>query len=635
MVVSESSKKDEQIYLGTGGGSPRLFSCDNSGNVSETVFSSDREEHEKAKKDLFLKEVQKIYSLSLSPGRNRLACGSHNYNFGQVLVLDLPSSGSEKLSIVSKWNQQFPVTSIAMVNDETVISGSSSGMIYLYDINDKKWRKAESKVSDGYILSISPLNNDKFITLGQDQKISVFSISDLNKPLKQYTHDKDVQKTYWVSVDYITELNRLLVHFPSGDICFLEMDGDFSLKEDQIVSSNVLFSALCGNNLILYDEATNSLKKITLPNLDEESEVKLPARPKQIYPVDFNRFIVNYDDISPEIREAETLEKIADIQVENLRSVASTPRQIQLHQYSREENEKKNRLIKEAKELLKQDNPERMRAQAEKLNKAGLSAEASILFAEWCKIYNKPLWELKIRKEFCDSLPPAEENAIQFIHLAALLERLNEPVLELIYYQKAKESGAEHELIDEKMKMLQRIVEQRDIDEKTALMFENGIALVQEIDKKSALGEVIKHPILYAISEELSTGLIKNNIEMEKFFGSLTDHNWSRKEANVLNMGFEKGEIVMLYGEKAASPKFQLPNHPAVIITVDSEGNIYFKKSIMIEPPEQGLNRQTAERIVKLSSDLSENKKKILFQTPVKKLNLYKRKLKANRSKRH
>ena len=55
----------------------------------------------------------------------------------------------------------------------------------------------------------------------------------------------------------------------------------------------------------------------------------------------------------------------------------------------------------------------------------------------------------------------------------------------------------------------------------------------------------------------------------------------------------------------------------------------------MIEPPEQGLSRQAAETIVKMSSDLSENNKKVLFQTPVKKLNLFKRKLKANRSKKH
>lgn len=479
-------------------------------------------------------EVQAGYSpygLDYSEHHKLLAVGFANSSsgnkLGKVVLMKLDDQGG---FAQLKADKQVPgsVLNVSFVKDYKVACGTTNGKVRIWDLNDINSQPIEIIAHNGYVLSLAETASGTLLSLGSDCILKEWNI-DSGVLIKEYQANgvKPIS-FFFQAICEAGDLGKIITQFPNGSLCCVY---DSEKEEEKIqVTQKCSSAAFFPNEYVVLNQSGTLLKlcDITSNSISEESDCPPSIGVKALTT---QTFALIKKDKTAEIWSIYPLEKIKAIPLEEVRGISGFKRQLFIKENSSKIEQRRKELMEESVEILESPDFEKINRHVIELEKVGLLLESYILFADWCTRYNKPLWELQARLNICSNLKqnsPVE--AVHFVALAKLYEKLNEPELALHSWKQADKRDKDIEGLAESIHRLETITSFRKKQQNIVLDYFNGTAsLIEEKQKYDALNKSWELPFALRLKAESLKGITTSE-DCELLKQYLCKKDFSKKE---------------------------------------------------------------------------------------------------------
>jgi hypothetical protein len=382
-------------------------------------------------------KTKSIYAMAISPSGRYLATGSKNGLVRVWLYLNRDLRENAPF-LFETYHQLCPVTALAFLTDDLLLSAGVNGKIRVISIDQKKHIK-ELDVHSGAICSLVALGSKVVASLGFDGNLKIWDMDSLSCEFQKegFLFPKD-SLSLFPSMAFSEEAGYLSAPSSDGKLHLFDLQ-DLCLHKTFQAHQNAFYAmTVCGKYLVTGGMGDHKLKvwdprgKMPLSELEtgtsflrlcsvgrgKVSAICLDPNKSQ----SLRLFSV------PALRPSGTIKGLS------LRSLATLPVPVMEHLMNIELTRRKNNLIDQAKSQIM--NPERMEPFLKQLADKGFWAEAKLLQAESAKLRNNPLHELGFLLQLTSAIKISQITASVFHRLAILLEQLNEPKLASQNYEK-------------------------------------------------------------------------------------------------------------------------------------------------------------------------------------------------------
>ena len=382
---------------------------------------------------------ESIYGVSISPSGRYLAAGSKT---GLVRIwLFLDQELQEKPPFLFEiYHQLGPVTALAFLTDDLLLSAGVNGKIRVISISRKKHLK-DLDAHSGAICSLIALSSRVVASLGFDGNIKIWDMDSLtcefqaegfsfpNSPHNLFPALAFSQETGYLCCPsakgklHLFDLQNLCSQeaFQAHQSAFYAM----TTSEKYLVTGGVEDGMLKLWDLgekKLFSEIEAGTSFLRLCSIGKEKIAAIGLDPNKSQSIRIFQL--------PSLRPFGVATKL------DIRSIATLPLPIVEQRCDIELTRLKKNLIDNARTKIK--NPEQMEQYLKQLVEKGFWAEAKLLQAESARLRGKPLHELGFLLQLTNSIKISESTAPVFHRLALLLEQLNEPKLALQNYEKIR-----------------------------------------------------------------------------------------------------------------------------------------------------------------------------------------------------
>lgn len=492
-------------------------------------------------------KAKSIYAIAISPSGKYLATGSKVglVRIWPFLDQDLPENAPFLFEI---YHQLCPVTALAFLTDDLLLSAGANGKIRIISISQGKHLE-DLDAHSGPICSMVALGSKVVASFGVDGRLKIWGMDSLSSEFQEegLSFPKN-SFSLFPSLAFSQEAGYLCC--PSADGALHLFDLQNACSHETLNAHRGAFYAVasCGNYLVTGGMKDRMLKlwdprkkKLLLELETGTSFLRLCSRGRgkvAAICLDPNKSQSLRLFSLPELRPLGTIIGL------NLRSIGTIPLQVVEHRENVELAHWKGELINQARSRIM--NPEHMEPFLKQLAEKGFWAEAKLLQAESARLCNKPLHELGFLLQLTKAIKISRSTAPVFHRLALLLEQLNEPELAAQCYEKIRP------FLDQIDATLQRLKVHPLIGldaEKTVRSDISPVELAtQEMEKDTVLGRLFrwrliipnKEPRIFEIRTLRNLGLWeeyirekisskKRNLEMEQENVALFDGQNARK----------------------------------------------------------------------------------------------------------
>jgi hypothetical protein len=385
------------------------------------------------------KRAGSIYALDISPTGTYLASGS---KIGLVRVWsfldhDLPEKAPFHFEI---YHQIGPVTALAFLTDDLLLSGGFNGKIRIISISDKKCLY-ELEAHSGPICSLVSLGSRGAASLGTDGKVKIWDMETRSCIFQRdgFAFPKN-SLSLFPALAFSSEPGYLFSPSAEGKLHLFDLRNECAHDSLEVHEGAFYGMAACGKLLVTGGVADKTL------NLWDVNQRKL------LYKIDSGssflrlKFLGETEVVAVcfDSKESHSLRryslpdlKQSAIMVDlDLRSLATVPASTIEHKTKAEYVRWRNGLINQARSML--TDPEGMEPLLEQLRENGLREDAILLQAESARERDKPLHELILLLDLTEAVEVSQDNVPNLKRLAFLLEHLNEPRLAILNYEKVR-----------------------------------------------------------------------------------------------------------------------------------------------------------------------------------------------------
>lgn len=445
-------------------------------------------------------KVKGVYAVAISPTGKYLASGSKSglVRVWAFLNQDLTETAPILFEI---YHQQGPVTALAFLTDDLLLSAGDNGKIRVISISKGKYLE-DLDAHTGAICSMVALGSKVVASLGIDGQIKIWDMDSVacvfQKDGLLFPHNS---LSIYPSMVFSPETGLLYCPSADGKLHFFDMHNSCSHESIQAHQGAFYAMSVCGNHLVT-GGVHDRMLKLWSPSekrLQEEAEINTSVL--RICSIGSGKVAAICSDLnktqSLRLFSLPRLKPIGSIAGLNLRSIATMPSTVVEHFKNIELSHWKDNLIEQARSSIM--SPEKIEPFLKQLVDKGFWADAKLLQAESAKQRNKPLHELEILLQLTDAITISLETAPIFRRLALLLEQLNEPELAIRYYKKISSFIDQNEMRHQKLKDNPLI----GLDpEKTVRSDISPLELAtQEMEKDAVLGRVFRWRLIIPSKE--------------------------------------------------------------------------------------------------------------------------------------
>jgi len=472
------------------------------------------------------------YALDLSNDNNYLAVGFSNsssgHRSGKVIILKLSENG-EKATLVIQKRLPASVLSVCFLNDALLACGTMNGTIRLWKLNQLNEDPIEINAHKGFVINLTVSSKGTFYTIGSDCILKEWDMN--GQFIQEFQHSNtSVRSPNFQAICDLGEQDIILAQYPNGLLCSINKTGSGNEIETLHPSHSTAFLA---NVYVVLDPSRTTLRLFDITNhqLLQDAECTSAVG---LTPVSATEFVVikkNKQAVTAEIWEINPLRKKEDVPATDLRGFSTFKRPLFIQFSNRQLEQRRKELLSQSTAYMASPDESDIKNYCDQLGQAGLEFESYIIFAEWCKRYNHPLYELQARLNlngFLTSESP--EEAVYFVSLAQLYETLNEPELALDTWYIVQSLDKHINGLTEKTELLESIVEIRNNHNTIVLdYFGTPQAIYEEKDKYVILNQPWRFPFAIRIKSEVLEK-IKSREDIKALQASLLSEKYFQKK---------------------------------------------------------------------------------------------------------
>lgn len=392
-------------------------------------------------------KAKSVYTMTISPSGKYLATGS---KVGLVRIWPfLDQSLSEQAPYLFEiYHQLCPVTSLAFLTDDLVLSGGANGKIRVISISQGKHLK-DLDAHSGSICSLVALGSRVVASLGIDGKLKIWDMDSLTCEYQKegFLFPKD-SFSLFPTLAFAEEAGYLCCPSANGKLHLFDLHNACSHETLQAHQGAFYGITACGKYLVTGGIGDCKLKLLNLIDKKRISELEVGTSFLRLRFVGKEKVAAVCND--PAQNQSLRLFVLPDLKASgaigglDLRSLATLPPPVVEHRKNVELMHLKNNFIEKAKSKIKY--PKEMEPFLKQLTEKGFWVEAKLLQAESAKVRKKPLHELGFLLQLTSAIRMSQSTVSIFRYLASLLEQLNEPELAIQYYERLKPFSEEAEL---------------------------------------------------------------------------------------------------------------------------------------------------------------------------------------------
>lgn len=521
----------EFIFVGTSGASPGIWKYHTAATSqilpAETGFSP--------------------YALDYAPDLNMLAAGFTNsrsrHTFGKMVLLQLSPQGEMESVLMEKYLRNS-VLSVCLINNTHIACGTTGGKIRIWNLDNMNAEAVDLDGHNGYVTSLEATSEGNLLSMGTDGVLRKWNTQSGTVIEEIPLNNGRGNIALYQAMCDADDAGTLLAQYPNGTLC--SITGKEHEKNADILHQSQS-AAFMMNVYVVLSSAGSMLKLCDIASHDliQEADCSPAIGLTAVSP---HEFIVVTKEHTAELWGTEPLKKKQSIGLSDIRGIMRFKRQPHVH-YKQKETEALHReLIEKSSRYTSDPDFDGIQEYCKELSNIGLEMESYIFFAEWCMRHNQPLWELQARLNLCSSLTRnVPEEAVFFIALAKLCERLNEPEMALSAWKEASLRDQEIDRVEETINRLESVTKYRENYESTVLdYFDSAESLLQEKRKYEIINKLWKRPFALVIKSEIMKG-ISDKEHVHALINSLAkDDEFNLKKASFFSSGSAWQELTAL-----------------------------------------------------------------------------------------
>lgn len=529
------------FYIGTSGENPGLFEI----KAIDKIY-----------KRVIVPNGHSIYAVAkfknyIGYGTRNKAAGDRN---GRIEIYKHQIKEDEALfdkagKVLSVF-QKTSVSALEIFSEQYALSGGLDGTVLLWDFNQPAKAINLINAQNGIVLSISAINESTFATLGSDSILNFWDFKTLNKIYTFRGSNEQAQIGGLLKIYNFPEKGYIISHHTCGSVFIHDILDGLKSKLLDYNAGKAKGITIADGVLVIADV---SLPRILFYSLLNEEEINSHSVLKPVIgleAVDKDKIIVLYIDGTAEIVEIKSpIKSLGFINIDAIRSISKIPTRFMKNETNIGQVTNFEEKLNNLKSVVSISSLSELESRLNQFVSDGLTIEAMVLLAEWCKTKNKPLWELIVRKKMCVELPIHQFSAVHFYALANLYERINEPKRALENYQLTIKCSENFKDTKEKIELLSNKTD-KIRDRKVAYEFENNRLVIQEIYKRILLNDNSEDIFIVLSKKEESNELINTKISLEQINDFIEKKYWTIESCFTLN----KTETKLLINRDLNSP---------------------------------------------------------------------------------
>jgi len=394
-----------------------------------------------------------VYAIAISPKGTYLASGS---KIGLVRVWafldqDLTENAPFLFEI---YHQLCPVTALAFLTDDLLLSAGVNGKIRVISISKRKHLK-DLNAHQGPICSLIALGSKVIASLGNDGRLKIWDMDSLSCVFQEegILFPKNSLNLY-PSLAFSQESGFLYSPSAAGKLHLYDLHNSCSHESIQAHRGPFYAIAACGESLVTGGIGDGMLKLWNPREKKLQVEFKVNTSFLRLCSMGREKVAAICSDLnktqSLRVFSLAGLKPLGIITDLNLRSIATIPIPVVEYFKSVELIHWKDNLIEQVRSRIM--DPEQMEPFLKQLEEKGFWAEVKLLQAESAKHRNKPLYELGFLLQLTKAIKISHGTVPVFHRLALLFEQLNEPELAIQCYEKIGSFLDQSDMRDQRLK---------------------------------------------------------------------------------------------------------------------------------------------------------------------------------------
>ncbi len=421
--------EEEVIFSGGGGNKPPVLMWDGpaAGNGSLRVSAFDY--------------GYSVYALAVSPSGSRLAAGTRA---GLLRVHALETfrarEGAKPIfEVFHGADLKTAVLALAFATDGLLASGGQDGQIKVWDVHQGK-RVAQIDAHPGGLVALCPLGSLVLASIGVDGFLRVWDLNTLEARHESGPFPLPKIKAL-TGLDFHPQSGQLVHASRSGDLHVYDTRKDFAKRVVRVHDGDFCAVA-CGAELVATAGSADASLKLWPPTFDTPAWAVSLAGPVTAVGWAGDKVVmtVSQDGGGQFWRVNHELRMIGRPASQDLRTCVGLPPALIGRSQLRSALEWREQQLADAGALIGQSGSEarqRLLHIIDGLRDRGFSAEASLLIADVARSEDRVLWELESRLALAQGLGDDPAAVPAHYAVAELLERLKEPELAVLHYEKA------------------------------------------------------------------------------------------------------------------------------------------------------------------------------------------------------